>query len=60
MANSTRGRNGSRNAPTLAPTTYEDFVATHLSIFTETGEHLEADHWLRMIESKFGLLCCTE
>jgi hypothetical protein len=24
------------------------------------GEPLEADHWLRVIESKFGLLHCTE
>jgi hypothetical protein len=24
------------------------------------GEPLEADHWLRVMESKFGLLCCTK
>jgi hypothetical protein len=56
----TRGGNGARNAPALAPTTYGDFAATHLSIFTEAGETLEADHSLRAIESKFGLLRCTE
>jgi hypothetical protein len=33
---------------------------THPSLFTEAGEPLEADHWLRVIESKFGLLHCTE
>jgi hypothetical protein len=60
VANSTRGGNGARNALALAPTTYNAFVATHSPFFTEAGEHLEADHWLRVIESKFGLLCCTE
>jgi hypothetical protein len=49
-----------RNAPALAPTTYKDFMATHPSLFIEAGEPLEADHWLRVIESKFGLLHCTE
>jgi hypothetical protein len=58
VANSARGSHGARNAP--APTTYGDFVATHSSLFTEAGEPLEADHWLRVIESKFGLLHYTE
>jgi hypothetical protein len=31
-----------------------------LPLFTEAGELLEADHWLRVMESKFGLLRCTE
>jgi hypothetical protein len=35
VANSTRGGHGARNAPALAPTTYDDFAATHLSLFTE-------------------------
>jgi hypothetical protein len=60
VANSTRGGNGARNAPAPAPTTYSDFVATHLLLFTEAGEPLEADHWFRVMESKFGLLHCTE
>jgi hypothetical protein len=60
IANSTRGGNGARNAPALAPTTYSDFAATHPPLFTETGEPLEADHWLRVMESKFGLLRYTE
>jgi hypothetical protein len=59
-ANSARGGNGARNAPAPAPTTYSDFVATHLPLFTEAGEPLEADHWLQVIESKFGLMRCTE
>jgi hypothetical protein len=58
VANSTRGGNGARNAP--APTIYNDFAATHPPLFTEAGEPLEADHWLRVMESKFGLLRCTE
>jgi hypothetical protein len=60
VANSTRGGNGARNAPALAPTTYNDFAGTHPPLFTEAGEPLEADHWLRVMESKFGLLCCIE
>jgi hypothetical protein len=58
--NSTRGGNGVRNAQGQAPTTYADFMATRPPTFTEAGELLEADHWLRTIESMFGLLCCTE
>jgi hypothetical protein len=60
VANSTRGGNGARNAPALALTTYSDFVATHPPLFTEAGEPLEADHWLQVMESKFGFLRCTE
>ena len=60
VANSARGGGGTRNAPALPPTTYSDFAATHPPLFTEAGEPLEADHWLRVIESKFGLLRCTD
>jgi hypothetical protein len=60
MAISTRGGNGARNAPAPAPTTYNDFAAMHPLLFTKAGEPLEADHWLRVMESKFGLLRCTE
>jgi hypothetical protein len=60
MANSTRGGNGARNSPALALTTYSDFAATHPPLFIEAGEPLEADHWLRVSESMFGLLRCTE
>jgi hypothetical protein len=58
VANFTHGGNGARNA--LAPTSYSDFTATHPPLFTEAREPLEADHWLRVVESKFGLLRCTE
>jgi hypothetical protein len=58
MANSTHGGNEARNTPT--PTTYSDFTTTHPPLFTEAGEPLEANHWLRAIKSKFGLLWCTE
>jgi hypothetical protein len=60
MANSARGGNGARNALAPALTTYGDFVATHPPLFTVVGEPLEADHRLRVMESKFGLLYCTE
>jgi hypothetical protein len=60
IANSTRGGNGARNAPAPALTTYGDFAATHPPLFTEAGEPLEADHWLWVMESKFGHLHCIE
>jgi hypothetical protein len=56
VANSTHGGHGARNAPASAPITNGDFVATHPPLFTEAGEPIEADHWLQVIESKFGLL----
>jgi hypothetical protein len=42
VANSARGGHGARNAPAL--TTYSDFTATHLPLFTKAREPLEADH----------------
>jgi hypothetical protein len=60
MANSTHGGNGVRNFLTSAPSTYNDIATTHPPLFTEAGEPLEADHWLRAIESKFGPLHCME
>jgi hypothetical protein len=50
VANSTYDGNGATNAPAPAPTTYSDFAATHPPLFTEAGEPLEADHWLRVME----------
>jgi hypothetical protein len=55
-----RGGNGVRNALTLVSTTYSDFVTTLSLLFTEAGESLKADQWLRATESKFGLLRYTE
>jgi hypothetical protein len=60
VANSTQGGNVFGNARDQAKNTYVEFLATQPSSFTEVGEPLEADHWLRVIESKFGLLHCTE
>jgi hypothetical protein len=37
-----------------------EFLVTQPPTFTEAGEPLEADQWLRTIESMFNLLNCTE
>jgi hypothetical protein len=37
-----------------------EFLATWPPSFTEANESLEADHWLRTIESKIDLLNCTK
>jgi hypothetical protein len=39
---------------------YTDFLVTHPPTFAEAADSLEADNWLRIIKSKFGLLHCTE
>jgi hypothetical protein len=39
---------------------YSDFLATHPLVFADVTDPLEADCWLRTVESKFGLLLCTE
>jgi hypothetical protein len=59
VANSARGGNEARNTPAPASTTYNNFAATHPLLFTEAGEPLETDHWLRVMKFKFGLLRCT-
>jgi hypothetical protein len=41
-------------------TFYNDFLATHPPTFAEAIDPVEADNWLHIIESKFGLLHCTE
>jgi hypothetical protein len=38
---------------------YFDFLATQPPIFSRAKDLLDADDWLRTIESKFGLLHCT-
>jgi hypothetical protein len=62
VANSTlaHGGNGAKNNHARGPTTYGDFMATQPPLFTEAGEHLEANTWLRVIDSKFVLLHYTE
>jgi hypothetical protein len=39
---------------------YSDFLATHPPVFADATDPLEVDSWLRTMESKFGLLHCTE
>src|SRR5947207_7895174 len=39
---------------------YSDFAGTHPPTFAKTEDPLEADSWLRLMESKFELLMCTE
>jgi hypothetical protein len=39
---------------------YADFLVTHLPLFSELTDLLEADNWLCTTESKFGLLHYTE
>jgi hypothetical protein len=41
-------------------TSYINFLATHPPTFAEATDPPEVDNWLRIIESKFGLLHCTE
>jgi hypothetical protein len=41
-------------------TSYTDFLPTHPPTFVEAIDPLEVDNWLCIIESKFGLLHCTE
>jgi hypothetical protein len=39
---------------------YSDFLATQPPVFVDATGPLEVDSWLRITESKFGLLHCTE
>jgi hypothetical protein len=39
---------------------YLDFLATHPLVFADATDPLETDSWLRTMESKSGLLHCTE
>jgi hypothetical protein len=41
-------------------TSYTNFLATHPLTFAEVTDLVEVDNWLRIIESKFGLLQYTE
>jgi hypothetical protein len=44
----------------VVDTSYTDFLVTHPLMFAEATDPLEADNWIRIVESKFGLLHCTE
>jgi hypothetical protein len=48
------------NARDQARSSYVEFLATQPPTFAKASEPLEADHWLRTLESKFELLNCTE
>jgi hypothetical protein len=39
---------------------FSDFLATHPLVFLGARDPLDVDNWLHTIESKFGLLHCTE
>jgi hypothetical protein len=45
---------GSRDEPQVA--SYQDFLSTQPPLFNKAEEPLDADAWLRTIESKFALL----
>nr|CAB3504395.1 unnamed protein product [Digitaria exilis] len=50
-----------QRAPQPEVARYEDFLATHPPVFSRAEEPLEADAWIRAIESKFSVLAtpCT-
>src|SRR5438876_7170360 len=50
-----QGRHGQPQAAT-----YGDFAGTHPPTFAKAEDPLKADSWLRLMESKFELLVCTE
>ncbi|GJN40344.1 hypothetical protein PR202_gb29549 [Eleusine coracana subsp. coracana] len=55
------GQGGNRhNNNQPRQSTYSDFLGTHPPTFERAREPLDADHWLRQTETKFGLLECTE
>ena len=39
---------------------YSDFAGTHPPTFAKAEDPLEADSWIRLMESKFELITCTE
>jgi hypothetical protein len=60
VTNSNREGTAASNAQDQTQSSYVEFLANQLPIFTEASEPLKADHWLRTIESKFKLLNYTE
>ncbi|GJN39992.1 hypothetical protein PR202_gb29152 [Eleusine coracana subsp. coracana] len=52
------GHRNNNNRPRQS--TYSDFLGTHPPTFERAREPLDANHWLRQTETKFGLLECTE
>jgi hypothetical protein len=60
VTNSNRDGTMVSNARDQARSSYVKFLVTQPPTFTKASEPLEADHWLRTMESKFDLLNCTE
>jgi hypothetical protein len=60
MTNSNREGTAVRIARDRERSSYVEFLATQSLTFAKAGEPLEADHWLRTIESKLEILKCTE
>ena len=54
------GNNHPSARPVDALSTYQDFVNTQPPLFHKAEDPMEADGWLRIMESKFSLLQCTE
>ena len=50
-----QGRNGHAHE-----SSYADFKSTRPPIFTSATDPLEADNWIRAIESKFSMIRCTK
>jgi hypothetical protein len=50
----------SQNHQQPQDSSYLNFLATRPPKSAETTDPLEANHWLRVTESKFGLLHCSE
>jgi hypothetical protein len=44
----------------MMDSSYTDFLVTHPPTFVEAADPLEADNWLHITESKFGLMHCTD
>jgi hypothetical protein len=51
-----------QRAPPQGPceTSYLDFCETRPPLFVKAEDPLEADEWVRVMEQKFGLICCIE
>jgi hypothetical protein len=61
MAGNQFQQHGGR-APPQKPreTSYLEFSETRPPLFVKAEDPLEADKWIRVMEQKFGLICCTE
>jgi hypothetical protein len=60
VGNQFQQQGGKAPPPGPRETSYLDFSETCPPLFFKAEDPLEADEWIRVIEQKFGLLCCTE